>query len=191
MPRRAERVSAGVALVGASTRPRTRSAAFSEKGHRPGAIPCRGGANYASPYGPPRGIAFHWIGRHRTIIEIEENHAIYGEERRGAVGGVTKKRTKSFAIEQGQSPFDGQREVETSAAWDLVHNNAVILILGHRSRGEIGHSSHARNRTALGPPQKGGGQIGNSGSCSRGPFSIRKGSSSDPWHRTNHRPAET
>jgi urease subunit alpha len=84
-------------------------------------------ANYASHYGPTKGDRIR-LADTELIIEIEHDHAIYGEEVQFGGGKVIRDA-------QGQSPLPGKAK---HPALDLVITNAVILDHWGIVKGDIG-----------------------------------------------------
>src|SRR2546425_11410191 len=84
-------------------------------------------ANYPSHYGPTKGDRIR-LADTELIIEIEHDHAIYGEEVQFGGGKVIRDA-------QGQSPLPGKAK---HPALDLVITNAVILDHWGIVKGDIG-----------------------------------------------------
>src|SRR5258708_3911140 len=84
-------------------------------------------ANYASHYGPTAGDRIR-LADTELIIEIEKDHAIYGEEVQFGGGKVIRDA-------QGQSPLPGKSK---HPPLDLVITNAVILDHWGIVKGDIG-----------------------------------------------------
>jgi urease subunit alpha len=84
-------------------------------------------ANYTSHYGPTKGDRIR-LADTELIIEIEHDHAIYGEEVQFGGGKVIRDA-------QGQSPLPGKSK---HPPLDLVITNAVILDHWGIVKGDIG-----------------------------------------------------
>ena len=84
-------------------------------------------ANYTSHYGPTKGDRIR-LADTELIIEIEHDHAIYGEEVQFGGGKVIRDA-------QGQSPLPGKSK---HTQLDLVITNAVILDHWGIVKGDIG-----------------------------------------------------
>src|SRR5438105_12023716 len=84
-------------------------------------------ANYASHYGPTKGDRIR-LADTELIIEIEHDHAVYGEEVQFGGGKVIRDA-------QGQSPLPGKSK---HPPLDLVITNAVVLDYWGIVKGEIG-----------------------------------------------------
>src|SRR5712691_2511602 len=84
-------------------------------------------ANYASHYGPTKGDRIR-LADTELIIEIEKDHAVYGEEVKFGGGKVIRDA-------QGQSPLPGKSK---HPPLDLVITNAVILDYTGIVKGDIG-----------------------------------------------------
>src|SRR5471032_1060740 len=84
-------------------------------------------ANYASHYGPTTGDRIR-LADTELIIEIEKDHAIYGEEVQFGGGKVIRDA-------QGQSPLPGKSK---HPPLDLVITNAVVLDHWGIVKGDIG-----------------------------------------------------
>jgi urease subunit alpha len=84
-------------------------------------------ANYTSHYGPTKGDRIR-LADTELIIEIEKDHAIYGEEVQFGGGKVIRD-------SQGQSPLPGKAK---DPPLDLVITNAVVLDHWGIVKGDIG-----------------------------------------------------
>src|ERR1700688_3976038 len=84
-------------------------------------------AAYAGHYGPTKGDRIR-LADTEIVIEIEKDHAIYGEEVQFGGGKVIRD-------SQGQSPLPGQ---PSHPQLDLVITNAVVLDHGGIVKGDIG-----------------------------------------------------